>query len=134
MLNCGNCLMSMTIDCHCSQSSGSSGSSHTTCFSKRVCIRNLKRMVTGAASPTGSNTFDESWRTSRLVITVDKVVFLSMSDSLSVSVCQWTPRTLAGTVESVVFSLHVIKLSCELFDTHDLKLNLASDIMTLACL
>ena len=57
-----------------------------------------------------------------------------MSDSLSVSVCQWTPRTLAGTVESAVFSLRVIKLSCELFDTYDLNLNLASNIMTLACL
>ena len=57
---------------------------------------------------------------------------LGMSDILSVSVCQWMPRTLAGRVESAVFSWRVINLSWELFDTHDLKLNLASDIMALA--
>ena len=63
-------------------------------------------MVTGTANPSGSNTFDESWRTSRLVIkcTVAKVVVLGISDTLSVLVSQWMPRTLAGTVESAVFS------------------------------
>jgi len=54
-----------------------------------------------------------------------KVEVLGMSDSLSVLVCQWMPKTLAGTVESTVFSWHVIGLSCALFDTHALRLNLA---------
>ena len=91
-------------------------------------------MVTRTANPSGSNIFNESWRTSYSVIkcTAAKVVVFGISDTLSVSAFQRMPRILAGAVESAVFSLCVIKLNCGLFDTHDLRLSLASDIMSLA--
>ena len=113
MCNNGNFLMSLFMECHCSQSSGSSGSSYSRCFCQRVCIRSWHEWLLKQLILVDQTLSNESWRTSRLVIkcTVAKVVALGISDTLSVLVSQWMPRTLAGLVESAVFSLFVIIFS-----------------------
>lgn len=77
------------------------------------CMKIFALTVTGDSSPRGSNTLDDSFKTSLLVI--NDVILgmddLEVSDNVSAWVFHCSPKTLTGLVVSATLSLFAWSIS-----------------------
>ena len=135
MANSDSLWMSSITVFHSSLTVASWGSSQSTLSYHSFCMNNLARTDTGLVIPMGSNNFEASLNTSRLVVSVLVLWCRLFYDSgrWPVVIAQRIPSTLIGLLSSDVPSSCAAFISSLLLEAQALKLNFASHNIEQAC-
>ena len=110
--------------------SGGKGSSHPMPCLHKSCIRIFALTVTGPRNPMGSYIFEDSCKTSLLVMRFGVIEAADLAGYviMSVVVFHSTPRTLASGQSSRRFSFAASDCITGLLEVHDHKLKPTGDI------